>query len=263
MNVNDDKIDREPLDDRDERLQSLLRDVPVPNDLQQRLLQLVDGAARDAVEYALMSESELPAKSLRQAEWSAKDKPRTRRTTLVAFVVAASVAGLAFGVWHWRDWGSRQKGNQPNQQQAAQAEIKGQGDPAKDRPADEQEMIEESSLASSPPENSPSEAVAAMQARVRTLVADMERIQALTDPVSVHAVSYGPEQRTYWQQDPQSQREQESLTLFLGERAALEMGARPDDVRDDLKRIIERYPGTDGANQASNLIATFSAGPPG
>lgn len=51
------------------------------------------------------------------------------------------------------------------------------------------------------------------------------------------------------------EREQQSIVLSLSCQAAMELGASIDSVRDDLLQVVEHYPGSQGAEFASRMLA--------
>jgi hypothetical protein len=209
----------------DDRLDALLRGVPVPPELHAQLLQISSQKPQPHV-----TVSPLPrfGGEGRVRGWRVARLPF--RAPLASAVAAAAVVAI---VAAWVSW--TQTGNQDT----SIAATADHGTP----PAADSST---SGLAAVRKQ------IEASEEQVRSLLAELEHVELSRRHARLSRLLTSAEA---------DRDEASSLTRFLSAEAAVTWGLSPDSVRPDMEAIIAQFPSTAGADRARQFLAALS--PPG
>ncbi len=219
----------------DQQLDALLRDVPVPDDLAARLKRIPRGA-------------EIPVSPPRPSPWKSAG-------WITGLAIAASLLGLVA----WLAWPAGQgteppvmaDKDSPDSDAPLVAESTGQasalpGDLPNSPGPDPEMRGDDQVLVNTPPGTA-----AQIAAQIEILTWDIELHQQRMLLARLRARARAAQPASVL-----NATETRSLVAFTANRSALDWGADPVTIRDDMQSIIENYPETSGAERARQFLAS-------
>lgn len=219
----------------DQQLDALLRDVPVPADLAARLKRISQG-------------TEIPVSPPRPSPWKS-----------AGWITGLAIAASLLGIVAWLAWPAGQgdeplivaekespDSGAPLVVESTEPESASPGD-LPNPPGPEPDMRgDDPVLASTPPMTA-----AQVAAQIEQLTWDIELHQQRMQLARLRARA-----RNDVPASVLNAAETRSLVAFTAHRSALDWGADPMTIRDDMQSIIESYPETSGAERARQFLAS-------